>query len=177
MKRTLKSFLKKLKERPEEHYMIKMVKWLYLNLEEYFKKIGNPETVVDLRTVCHGDFTQGNVMVEDFKEGSDNKQRTAFIDWQSYFIGNGFIDISFIILYGTDITVFKQNSSLWDEALIFTMSVFESMADVAFYLSSKKSHKEKKRCFKCTRSQFSFRSCAISQAFKLSSCTSKRAMT
>ena len=69
------------------------------SVDSYFQKmseIGNK-----LSVVCHSDFTQGNVMVEEGGEAGE-RRRVGFIDWQSHFEGNPFIDLTFIFFYGLD---------------------------------------------------------------------------
>lgn len=45
--------------------------------------------------------------------------RTAFIDWESYFIGNGFVDLTFLILYGVEIKEFNTCPDLFEKCLDF----------------------------------------------------------
>lgn len=108
--------MKKLAFFPQEKELITMSKWLSENIDKYFDRLSNPS--LGMKVLCHGDFTQGNVMVEqNLQEGS--QRRTAFIDWESYFVGNGFVDLTFIILYGTDIQEFKKNPSLFNDSFEF----------------------------------------------------------
>ncbi len=53
--------------------------------------------------ICHADFTQGNVMVEnELSDETKVRRRVGFIDWESHLEGNPFIDLSFILFYGLD---------------------------------------------------------------------------
>lgn len=45
------------------------------------------------------------------------KRRSAFIDWQSYFLGNGLIDLSLLLLYGVSVPVYKEYPNLYEDSL------------------------------------------------------------
>lgn len=94
---------------PRYQQYVSMAEWLSAHCAEYFEKMAKIEN--GLKVICHSDFTQGNVMVQEgeFKE----KRTVAFIDWQSYFVGNGFIDLSLILLYGTEINEFEAYPDLY----------------------------------------------------------------
>lgn len=85
-------------------------------MDKYFDQISASALVA----LCHGDFTQGNIMIEDVKE-DENSQRCSvgFIDWQSYFLGNGFVDLSFFLLYGVDHALFQTHPDLYKSAFDF----------------------------------------------------------
>ena len=53
---------------------------------------------------------------------TDKKRRTAFIDHESYFIGNGFVDLTFLLLYGTDLREYDQNPNLFMDCFEFYYS-------------------------------------------------------
>ena len=101
MKQALNVFLKQLRKFECHHKYLEMVTWMSYAVDSYFQKmseIGNK-----LSVVCHSDFTQGNVMVEEgADEKSGGRRRVGFIDWQSHFEGNPFIDLTFILFYGLD---------------------------------------------------------------------------
>ena len=56
------------------------------------------------------------VELESSKEG---KLRSAFIDWQSFFSGNGLIDLVFLILYGVRVPVIQDNPNLFEGCFEF----------------------------------------------------------
>ena len=50
---------------------------------------------------------------------TSGKRRTAFIDWESYFMGNGLVDLAFLLLYGIDINEYAINKDFYAEAFEF----------------------------------------------------------
>ena len=49
------------------------------------------------------------------------KHRTAFIDWQMPFYGNGFVDLTFLLYYGVHIEEFTKNPNLYEDAFSYYM--------------------------------------------------------
>ncbi|TNV72976.1 hypothetical protein FGO68_gene11030 [Halteria grandinella] len=117
MKQALHAFNNRLRHFPKEVAWQPVISWLNANFDKLFAEWSDPQ-MSPIYVICHGDFTQGNVMVERSPQ-DECKTRTAFIDWESYFMGNGLVDLAFIVLYGTEIGEFGKRKNIYDEAFEF----------------------------------------------------------
>jgi len=49
----------------------------------------------------------------------NDSDKVCFIDWQTYFIGNGMVDLSFLLFYGVHIEEFEKDHEFEDKAVRF----------------------------------------------------------
>ena len=87
------------------HSIYPFTSWLSEHLTDYFNLVASSKAV----TLCHGDLTNNNMI--------ESESQLYFIDWQTCFAGNVYIDLAFMLHYVVD-DLTKEKEMFWTEVFL-----------------------------------------------------------
>ena len=73
------------------------IDWFVANFDIFWDDFHDPKS--DTRMLIHSDFWSPNVKID---EDAETFKRVSFLDWASFYVGNGIGDLAILLIMGTN---------------------------------------------------------------------------